>query len=66
MRIVRGRTEIRELTPSIIREFVDKIYVHQAVNYEGHRIQRIDIAWNFIGVFDPPASDIEITKGKSA
>ena len=66
LKIVRGRTEITELTPTIIREFVDKIYVHQAVDFEGQRIQQIDIAWNFIGVFDPPESDIEATKGKSA
>ena len=66
LKIVRGRTEITELTPTIIREFVDKIFVHQAVDFEGQRIQQIDIAWNFIGVFDPPESDIEATKGKSA
>ena len=66
LKIVRNRTEITELTPAIIREFVDKIYVHQAVDFEGHRIQQIDIAWNFIGIFDPPESDIETTKGKSA
>ncbi|MBR3563363.1 MAG: DUF4368 domain-containing protein [Clostridia bacterium] len=51
------------MTPTIIREFVDKIYVHQAVDFEGQRIQQIDIAWNFIGVFDPPESDLELIKG---
>ena len=66
LKIVRGRTEITELTPTIIREFVDKIFVHQAVNFEGHRIQQIDIQWNFIGVFDPPESDLEDTTEKSA
>lgn len=66
LKVVRGRTEITELTPTIIREFVDKIYVHQAVDFEGQRIQQIDIAWNFIGIFDPPESDIKVTKGKSA
>ncbi len=66
LKIVRGRTEIHELTPAIIREFVDKIYVHQAVDFEGHRIQQIDIAWNFIGIFDPPESDLEPVQEKSA
>lgn len=66
LKIVRGRTEITELTPTIILEFVDKIYVHQAVDFEGQRIQQIDIDWNFIGVFDPPKSDIEATKERSA
>lgn len=66
LKIVRGRMTVTELTPMIIREFVDKIYVHQAVDFEGQRIQQIDIAWNFIGVFDPPESDLELIKGKSA
>lgn len=66
LKMVRGRTGITELTPTIIRESVDKIYVHQAVDFEGHRIQQIDIQWNFIGVFDPPESDLELIKGKSA
>ncbi len=66
LKIVRGRTEIQELTATIIREFVDKIYVHQAVDFNGHRIQQIDIAWNFIGIFEPPASNLDDTKGKSA
>ena len=66
LKIVRGRTEITELTPTIIREFVNKIYVHQAENFEGHRIQQVDIVWNFIGVFDPPESDLKLIKGKSA
>ena len=66
LKIVRNRTEITELNATIIREFVDKIYVHQAVDFNGHRIQQIDIAWNFIGIFDPPASDLDDSKGKSA
>ena len=66
LKLVQGRKDVRELTAKIIREFVDKIYVHQAVDFNGHRIQQIDIAWNFIGIFDPPASDLDDTKGKSA
>ena len=66
LKMVRDTTEVRELTASIIREFVDKIYVHQAQMFQGHRVQIIDIAWNFIGIFDPPESDLEPTKGKSA
>ena len=66
LKIVRSRTEIAELTPTIIREFVDKIHVHQAVQFEGERIQQIDIEWNFIGIFDPPESDLEELTEKSA
>ena len=66
LKIIRGRTEITELDATIIREFVDKIYVHQAVDFEGHRIQQIDIAWNFIGIFDPPDYDPDDSNGESA
>lgn len=66
LKMVRCRTEITELTPTIIREFVDKIYVHQAVDFEGQRIQQIDIAWNFIGVFNPLESDLKLIKEESA
>ncbi len=66
LKIVRSKTDVTELTPAIIREFVDKIYVHQAEDFEGHRIQQIDIAWNFIGIFDPPDSDLDAEKKKSA
>ena len=66
LKMVRDTTEVRELTATIIREFVDKIYVHQAQMFQGHRVQIIDIAWNFIGIFDPPESDLEPKKGKSA
>ena len=66
LKLVRERKDVRELTAKIIREFVDKIYVHQAVDFNGHRIQQIDIAWNFIGIFEPPASDLDDAKGKSA
>ena len=66
LKIVRGRTEITELDASVIREFVDKIIVHQAVDFEGHRIQQVDIVWNFIGIFDPPESDLVDGNGKTA
>lgn len=66
LKIIRGRMTATELTSTIIREFVDKIYVHQAADFEGQRIQQIDIAWNFIGVFNPPESGLELVKGESA
>ena len=66
LKIVRGRTEIEKLDARIIREFVDKVYVHKAEMFQGHKIQRIDIAWNFIGIFDSPSPETEYLKEISA
>ena len=41
-----------ELTPQLLHEFVDKIVVHEADKSSGHRIQRIDVHYNFIGEID--------------
>ena len=52
LKIVRRYTDPTELTPTILREFVDKIVVHEADKSSGHRVQRIDIHYNFIGEID--------------
>ena len=52
--LVRRYTDIRELTAEIIREFVERIYVHQAERVNGKKVQRIRIVWNCIGEFTPP------------
>ena len=53
--LVRKYTDIKELTAEIIREFVEKIYVHQMERIDGQKVQRIRIIWNCIGEFTPPA-----------
>ena len=52
--LVRKYTDIQELTAEVIREFVERIYVHKAERVDGRRIQRIRIVWNCIGEFTPP------------
>ena len=47
--IVRKYVGIRELTPTIVNEFVKKIIVHAPNKSSGHRRQKIEIVWNFIG-----------------
>ena len=39
--LVRKYTDIRELTGEVIREFVERIYVHKAERIDGRRVQRI-------------------------
>jgi len=52
--LVRKYTDVQELSAEIIREFVEKIYVHQPERIDGQRVQRIRIVWNCIGEFTPP------------
>lgn len=52
LKIVKKYTEPTELTPALLREFVDKIVVHEADKSSGHRVQRIDVHYNFIGEID--------------
>lgn len=49
--IVRKYVGITELTPTIVNEFVKKIIVHAPDNSSGHRVQKIQILFNFIGEF---------------
>ena len=52
LKIVKKYTEPTALTPQLLHEFVDKIVVHEADKSSGHRIQRIDVHYNFIGEVD--------------
>jgi hypothetical protein len=56
--LVRRYTDISELSPAIINEFVDKIIVHEGVWSEGGRYgsrsQQVDVYLKYIGVFDVP------------
>lgn len=52
LKIVKKYTEPTELTPQLLHEFVEKIVVHEADKSSGHRLQRIDIHYNFIGEID--------------
>lgn len=52
LKIVKKYTEPTELTPQLLHEFVDKIVVHEADKSSSHRIQRIDVHYNFIGEID--------------
>lgn len=49
MKIIRKYTEITELTPEILHEFISKIVVHQAEVIDGHRKQTIEIIYNCVG-----------------
>ena len=50
--LARKYTDITELTPAMLNEFVDKVIVHQADRSSGKRTQRIDIYLNYVGEVD--------------
>jgi len=49
IRLARKYSEITELTPQIINEFVDKIVVHEATWDDAKRIQQVEVYLNYIG-----------------
>ena len=57
--LVHKYTDITELTPVIINEFVDKILVHKAEKIDGERVMEIEIYLNFIGKVELPAQELK-------
>lgn len=51
--IVQKYVGITELTPTVVNEFIKKIIVHAPDKSSGHRVQKIQIIFNFIGEFTP-------------
>ena len=56
--IVKKYTDIQELTPQLVREFIEKIIVHDAQVIDGERIQEIEIVYNNIGMLEPTQIDV--------
>ena len=53
VRVTEEERELIELTPTIVNEFIKKIIVHAPDKSSGHRVQKIQIIFNFIGKFTP-------------
>ncbi len=49
LRFVRKYTEITELTPEIVRTFIEKIIVHEKEKVDGKRRQTVEIIYNCVG-----------------
>ena len=59
MNVVRRHTTIEELTPTLLREFVEKIVVHESVALDGKRRgklrrQETEIYYSFVGKVELP------------
>lgn len=56
--LVHKYTDIQELTPAIVNEFVDKVLVHKIEKTDGDRVQEIEIFLNYIGKVELPAQEL--------
>ena len=54
VQLVRKYTNIEELTPQILREFVDRIVVHHKEQLNEQTVQRVEIYYRFIGYIELP------------
>ncbi len=52
--VIRKYTDIQELSPSIVNEFIDRIIVHEPEKARGNRIQQVEIIYNGIGAIEIP------------
>ena len=50
MRLIRKYTEINELMPEIVREFIEKVVVHEKQVIDGKRTQAVEIIYNCVGM----------------
>ena len=56
--LVHKYTDIQELTPAIVNEFVDKVLVHKIEETDGDRVQEIEIFLNYIGKVELSAQEL--------
>ena len=54
IRTVKKYLYLTELTPAILNDLVKAVYVHAPDKSSGHRVQDVDISYNYIGML--PAS----------
>jgi hypothetical protein len=55
LELAKKYPDFDELTPQMLHEFVDRVYIHEGDKSSGERIQQIDIHLNFIGQFVAPS-----------
>ena len=57
---VHKYTEIKELTPEIINQFIDKIMIHDFHEGDGRYERKIDIYYNGVGIISVPTTPEEL------
>ena len=57
MAIVKKYSDFDEITPEILRSFVDKVIIHEKIKVNGHYVHTIEIIYNCVGAIDLPDFD---------
>jgi len=55
--IVDKYSDFQELTPEILRAFIDKVLIHEKQKVDGHYRHTIEIIYNFVGAVEHPDFD---------
>ena len=57
--------DLEKLTPTILNDMVNAVYVHAPDKSSGHRVQDVTISYNYIGIL--PANLLyDVMNGKAA
>ena len=54
MMLIYKYNSFEELTPEILRAFIEKVVVHEKTKVDGHYRQMVEIFYNFVGAIDRP------------
>ena len=55
--VVKKYSDFDELTPEILRAFVDKVIIHEKIKVDGRYVHTIEIIYNFVEAIDLPNFD---------
>ena len=67
LKLARKYTSFEKLTPSMLHDLIEKIVIHEGDKSSGHRQQRIDIYYTFIGAMEDSQVVAKLKlKGKAA
>ena len=61
MLLIYKYSNFEELTPEILRSFIDKVIVHEKTQVNGHYRQTVEIIYNFVGAIVPTFFDDDET-----
>ncbi len=54
MAIVKKYSDFDELTPEILRAYIDKVYIYEKQKVDGHYTHTVEIICNLVGAIDLP------------
>ena len=66
LKLVKSYIEPEQLTPEILHMFVEKVVIHEPDKSNGHRVQQIDIYYNFVGQLDMSVEVARSRRGMKA